>query len=171
MLSATSHIGLEFLTKFLNMSQLQNRLILLYQSLPLQSLFACPASNLIDFVVYTNKHSGGDATVYFLKYPPLTVAIIRSVATYNQMVILKLSIECHLRKCIKAKDRHSKHKFAACLNTVKHISTSLNKTATINFSSCTFSYAINQYIFLCLQPGDKRLNRSQKVDYGNVDLT
>ena len=36
MLSATSHIGLEFLTKFLNMSKLQNRLILLYQSLPLQ---------------------------------------------------------------------------------------------------------------------------------------
>ena len=35
MLSATSHIGLEFLTKFLNMSKLQNRLILLYQSLPL----------------------------------------------------------------------------------------------------------------------------------------
>ena len=32
---ATSHIGLEFLTKFLNMSKLQNRLILLYQSLPL----------------------------------------------------------------------------------------------------------------------------------------
>ena len=30
MLSATSHIGLEFLTKFLNMSKLQNRLILLY---------------------------------------------------------------------------------------------------------------------------------------------
>ena len=38
MLSATSHIGLEFLTKFLNMSKLQNRLILLYQSLPLQFL-------------------------------------------------------------------------------------------------------------------------------------
>ena len=37
MLSATSHIGLEFLTKFLNMSKLQNRLILLYQSLPLQT--------------------------------------------------------------------------------------------------------------------------------------
>ena len=37
MLSATSHIGLEFLTKFLNMSKLQNRLILLYQSLPLHS--------------------------------------------------------------------------------------------------------------------------------------
>ena len=36
MLSATSNIGLEFLTKFLNMSKLQNRLILLYQSLPLQ---------------------------------------------------------------------------------------------------------------------------------------
>ena len=36
MLSATSHIGLEFLTEFLNMSKLQNRLILLYQSLPLQ---------------------------------------------------------------------------------------------------------------------------------------
>ena len=36
MLSATSHIELEFLTKFLNMSKLQNRLILLYQSLPLQ---------------------------------------------------------------------------------------------------------------------------------------
>ena len=35
MLSATSHIGLEFLTKFLNMSKLQNRLILLCQSLPL----------------------------------------------------------------------------------------------------------------------------------------
>ena len=32
MLSATSHIGLEFLTKFLNMSKLQNWLILLYQS-------------------------------------------------------------------------------------------------------------------------------------------
>ena len=38
MLSATSHIGLEFLTKFLNMSNLQNRLILLYQSLPLQTV-------------------------------------------------------------------------------------------------------------------------------------
>ena len=38
MLSATSHIGLEFLTKFLNMSKFQNRLILLYQSLPLQLL-------------------------------------------------------------------------------------------------------------------------------------
>ena len=39
MLSVTSHIGLEFLTKFLNMSKLQNRLILLYQSLPLQEVF------------------------------------------------------------------------------------------------------------------------------------
>ena len=39
MLRATSHIELEFLTKFLNMSKLQNRLILLYQSLPLQSLW------------------------------------------------------------------------------------------------------------------------------------
>ena len=38
MLSATSHIGLEFLTKFLNMSKLKNRSILLYQSLPLQML-------------------------------------------------------------------------------------------------------------------------------------
>ena len=38
MLSATSHIGLEFLTKFLNMSKLQNRLILLYQSLPLHNI-------------------------------------------------------------------------------------------------------------------------------------
>ena len=38
MLSATSHIGLEFLTKFLNMSKLQNRLILLYQSLPLHRI-------------------------------------------------------------------------------------------------------------------------------------
>ena len=37
MLSATSHIGLEFFTKFLNMLKLQNRLILLYQSLPLQN--------------------------------------------------------------------------------------------------------------------------------------
>ena len=35
MLSATSRIELELLTKFLNMSKLQNRLILLYQSLPL----------------------------------------------------------------------------------------------------------------------------------------
>ena len=34
-LSATSNIELEFWTKFLNMSKLQNRLILLYQSLPL----------------------------------------------------------------------------------------------------------------------------------------
>ena len=39
MLSATSHIGLDFLTKFLNMSKLQNRLILLYQSLPLQGIW------------------------------------------------------------------------------------------------------------------------------------
>ena len=38
MLSATSHIELEFLTKFLNMLQLQNRLILLYQMVPLQSV-------------------------------------------------------------------------------------------------------------------------------------
>ena len=45
MLSATSHIGLEFLTKFLNMSKLQNRLILLYQSLPLQYLFV----NIVNF--------------------------------------------------------------------------------------------------------------------------
>ena len=36
MLRATSHIELEFLTNFLNMSKLQNWLILLYQSLPLQ---------------------------------------------------------------------------------------------------------------------------------------
>ena len=38
MLSATSHIGLEFLTKFLNMSKLQNRqtrLILVYHRVPL----------------------------------------------------------------------------------------------------------------------------------------
>ena len=39
MLSATSHIGLEFLTNFLNMSKLQNRLILLYQNLPLHSVY------------------------------------------------------------------------------------------------------------------------------------
>ena len=37
MLSATSHIELEFLTKFPNISQFQNRLILLYQMVPLQS--------------------------------------------------------------------------------------------------------------------------------------
>ena len=36
MLSATSQIKLEFLTKFLNMSKFQNRLILLYQRVLLQ---------------------------------------------------------------------------------------------------------------------------------------
>ena len=38
MLSATSHIELEFLIIFLNMSQLQNRLILMYQRVPLHTL-------------------------------------------------------------------------------------------------------------------------------------
>ena len=55
MLSATSHIGLEFLTKFLNMSKLQNRLILLYQSLPLQNMNSC---------------SAGGYSVSFHSFPP-----------------------------------------------------------------------------------------------------
>ena len=50
MLSATSHIGLEFLTKFLNMSKLQNRLILLYQSLPLHTIQKS-AAGLIAFLL------------------------------------------------------------------------------------------------------------------------
>ena len=45
MLSATSQIELEFLTNFLNMSQFQNRLILLYQRVPLHFRF----SALCDF--------------------------------------------------------------------------------------------------------------------------
>ena len=49
MLSATSHIGLEFLTKFLNMSKLQNRLILLYQSLPLHMVSLTFAFVLLKF--------------------------------------------------------------------------------------------------------------------------
>ena len=67
MLSATSHIGLEFLTKFLNMSKLQNWLILLYQSLPLQHLTSFLLKNafkrreklvlaLFSLVLHNSKH-------------------------------------------------------------------------------------------------------------------
>ena len=53
MLSATSHIGLEFLTKFLNMSKLQNRLILLYQSLPLATVILFRNGPFYEFVKQT----------------------------------------------------------------------------------------------------------------------
>ena len=59
MLSATSHIEFEFLTKFLNMSQFQNRLILLYPRVPLhfdenfKFLKNCPS----DFHKILSSHS------------------------------------------------------------------------------------------------------------------
>ena len=55
MLSATSHIELEFLTKFLNMSKLQNRL---YQSLPLHTSSSfrleknVQRDNMVSFVAF-----------------------------------------------------------------------------------------------------------------------
>ena len=84
MLSATSHIGLEFLTKFLNMSKLQNRLILLYQSLPLQ--FALKTWKIGKFWVFCLFRFQFD--IFFIE----KTAIISSGKPTGQQIPAMLSV-------------------------------------------------------------------------------
>ena len=74
MLSATSHIGLEFLTKFLNMSKLQNRLILLYQSLPLHIEYSL-AQRYFSTVIYLFNLPSGNTTELTLNATLLLLAL------------------------------------------------------------------------------------------------
>ena len=83
MLSATSHIELEFLTKFLNMSKLQNRLILLYQSLPLQcfNFFICSQNIETSVALMTkcpnsSRNSGSNVCNHIKLFPPFEIVFI-----------------------------------------------------------------------------------------------
>ena len=96
MLSATSHIGLEFLTKFLKMSKLQNRLILLYQSLPLQIMYPIIGDLLIDSISVTGKQSIGLQIITFND-----LASLKKILALKKTVInLKTAASIHCLKCL-----------------------------------------------------------------------
>ena len=70
MLSATSHIELEFLTKFLNKSKFQNWLILMYQRVPLHT---------ISFYLHHSTHSNSFQTNF--NFPEFRVRTFRKITS------------------------------------------------------------------------------------------
>ena len=88
MLSATSHIELEFLTNFLNMSKLQNRLILLYQSLPLHHSSSSSLQNRNIRIAIFVMSRGNTRTLCFVCPPSRLLLFLMSLVVVENGSLL-----------------------------------------------------------------------------------